>query len=96
MRHFFGGLSDVAAQVGMEGGTNPRLSGSTNPRDMTARFRVALRAKSLQALTRHLNALAHTNHVGPAEGGGTEQHSERKQGRQNAASSPSHFNPRNF
>jgi hypothetical protein len=84
--------------VGMQGGMNPRLSGSTNPREntMTARFRVALRAKSLQARTRHLSALAQTNHVGPAKGGRAEQHGECKQGRQNAASSPSHVNPSRF
>jgi hypothetical protein len=57
-----------------------RLPRPTNPRQnsVTARFRVALCAEVLQAFCRHLNILAHANHVSSAKRRNAEHHSERK------------------
>jgi hypothetical protein len=80
-----------------EGKTSWSLPRPTNPRQsaVPARFRMALRAQRQQFLGPKLQAwmvrrLANANHIGPADGGDHQHKSERKKGRQNAASSPSH------
>jgi hypothetical protein len=87
-------------------GTTAELSGPTNPRhnSVAAQPCVALCAERRQifcpdearglAVRGFAGALA--NHIRSAGGGNYQHNSERKQGRQNAVSSPSHVNPLDF